>query len=169
MRKVVDKLVEERKYRNIDAYNKLVSMPYGIMDVKDYRNGIKLDKGLTEFSNSVSLNNVAVSKNMLHVNDKEPCKIIVHGKEFEVLPQIFMIIRGHILSAISCSEKVSQAYSDAVLDWFEGNPCRITEKQAKESIQNNLYFEAYKSLNEALKLYKDDISFESAISAMTGE
>ena len=80
-----------------------------------------------------------------------------------------MIIRGHILSAISCSEKVSQAYSDAVLDWFEGNPCRITEKQAKESIQNNLYFEAYKSLNEALKLYKDDISFESAISAMTGE
>lgn len=168
MRKVVDKLVEDRKYKNIEAYNKLISMPYGIMDVKDSHNSIKLDKGLTEVSSPVTLNNVAVSKNILRTADKEPCKIIVYDKEYEVSPQIFMVIRGHILSAISCSEKVSKAYSDAVYDWLEGNRCRITEKQAKENIQNNLYYEAYKSLNDALQLYTD-ISFDSAINAMTGE
>lgn len=168
MRKVVDKLVEQMKYKNVEAYNKLMSMPYGIMDVKDYRNNIKLDKGTTEYMQPANLNNVAVSKNILRTADNEACKIIVRGKEYEVSPEVFMVIRGHILTSISCSEKVSKAYSDAVVDWLEGNNCRVTKKQAKENIQNNLYYYAYNSLKEALNLY-NEVSFDSAIKAMTGD
>ena len=46
MRNVVDSLVEERKWLNKEAYEKLMEMPYGVMKVKDYRNSIKLEKGL---------------------------------------------------------------------------------------------------------------------------
>ena len=48
MRNVVDSLVEERKWLNKEAYEKLMEMPYGVMKVKDYRNSIKLEKGLLE-------------------------------------------------------------------------------------------------------------------------
>lgn len=46
MRKVVDALAEERKQLNQEAYDKLMEMPYGVMEVVDYKNSIKLDKSL---------------------------------------------------------------------------------------------------------------------------
>lgn len=46
MRKVVDALVEERKWLNQQAYDKLMEMPYGVMEVKEYKNSIKLNKDL---------------------------------------------------------------------------------------------------------------------------
>lgn len=157
MRKIVDALVESRKWKNVDAYAKLITLPYGIMDVVDYKNTIKLEKGSVDDVQPISFNNASVGKNLLRVEQDSECKIIVHGKEFSVSPQIFMIIRGHILSAISCSEKFSKAYCDAITDWFEGNACRITEKQASESLQNCVYFEAYNSLNEVLQLHESSI------------
>lgn len=167
MRNVIDELVEKRKSVNWAAYDKLQYTPYNVMDVKDYRNSIKLDKGLAEDVAPMYLNNMLVSKNIMRAGTETNCKVIVRGKEYEVAPDVFILLRGHILSAISCSEVVSKAYSDAIVDWFEGNNSRVTDKQVKSDLYSCLYKEAFSSLCSILNLRGSDI--DSAIASMIGE
>ena len=159
MRKIVDELVESRRWIKEDAYNKLMELPYSIMDVKDYRNSIKLDKGSAEELEPMTFNNIIVRKNLLNTNSEGESCIIVNGKKYTVDKMVLMVLRGHILSAVSCSENISKAYSDAIIDWLEGNSCRITEKEAKESLYSCIYFEAYTSLDSIHSMRKIDVDY----------
>ena len=164
MRKIVDELVESRKWLNEESYSKVMSLPYSIMDVKDYRNSIKLDKGLAEEYKPMTFNNASVGKNLL--TSGEGASIIVSGNVYNVDKTVFMVIRGHILSAASCSENFSKAYADAIIDWLEGNKCKLTEKQSKTDLYSCIYYEAFNSLDNILSLR--DMDVDSVINSMAG-
>lgn len=166
MRKIVDELVESRRWIKEDAYNKLMELPYSIMDVKDYKNSIKLDKGSANELEPMTFNNIIVRKNLLNTNSEDESCVIVNGKKYVVDKMVLMVLRGHILSAVSCSENISKAYSDAIVDWLEGNSCKMTEKEAKESLYSCIYYEAYNSLDSIFPMRTVDV--DSAIKSMVG-
>lgn len=167
MRRIIDELVDKRKYNNESAYNKLMGLPYSMMDVKDYRNSIKLDKGLAGETKPANIHQAVVARNILNVEGNETPSIIVRGKVYELTQTELIVIRAHILSAVSCTKSIGQAYGDAITDWLEGNESRITEKQSKESLQNNLYYEAYNALNGIISFRALDV--DTAIRNMSGE
>ena len=169
MRRIVDELVESRKWIKEDAYAKLMELPYGIMDVKDYRNSIKLDKGYAGDLEPMSFNNIMVSSNLLRVNSEDKSSVIVNGKEYEVDKAVVMILRGHILSAVSCSKNISKAYCDAIIDWLEGNKSKIDLKNVKDNLYNCIYYEAYTSLDNILSIRDKELDVDKFISMMTGD
>lgn len=167
MRNVVDSLVEERKWLNKEAYEKLMEMPYGVMKVKDYRNSIKLEKGLAGDVQPADITAINIARNIFKPEFKENPKLVCSDKTYELTADKFMIIKAVILSCFSCSPVISKAIWQAVQDWISGSQPRYSEADKTASLFHSTYFTAYNLLQQSLKL--ETICVDDAIGKMCGE
>lgn len=166
MRKVVDALVEERKWLNQEAYDKLMEMPYGVMEVKDYKNSIKLDKGLAGEVKPADLAAVNIARNIFKpVGNSFTLKC--YDKTYNLSMEKFMVIKAVILSSLSSDESLSEAVWFAVQDWLESSQPRFVEKDGNASLRNNVYFSTYELLQSTLPMAETCV--DDAIRKMSGE
>lgn len=163
MRKIIDELVNSRKYNNVEAYTKMMSMPIALTSVKSPKNNITLDK--PESPKNMNVSGLLTMGNMLRPTTKDPCKIIIRGKEYTVTEEQFTIIKAIILSSISCSEEVGRAYADAVTDWLDNNTNRYNGDET--TLEHYVYTNAFEALQTILNL--EPVTVKSAISKMSGE
>lgn len=166
MRKVVDALVEERKWLNQEAYDKLMEMPYGVMEVKDYKNSIKLDKGQAGEVKPADLAAVNIARN-IYRPDGNNFMLKCYDKEYPLTPEKYMVIKAAILSSLSTDEGMSEAVWFAVQDWLESSSPRFSEKDRNNSLRTSLYFSTYELLQQTLPMQETCI--DSAIGKMSGE
>lgn len=166
MRKVVDALVEERKWLNQEAYDKLMEMPYGVMEVKDYKNSIKLDKGQAGEVKPADLAAVNIARN-IYRPDGSKFVLKCYNKEYPLTPEKYMVIKAAILSSLSTDEGMSEAIWFAVQDWLENSSPRFSEKERNDSLETSLYFSTYELLQQTLPMQETCV--DSAIEKMSGE
>ena len=119
-RKIIDSIVEERKYKSSDAYKELLDSPIVQGYTDDGFNKIKLRKYDGDIKEIAVLHDIIVD-NLQKPEAKDGFCIEILGRKVDVDVNTFTVIRAIILTSMIPNEEVGIGTTAAIKDWFAGN------------------------------------------------
>ena len=147
-RKIIDDVVKYNRNITKEGYDKYITLPAYMGEVKPLNNAIRLTKPDVKVEN-IDVNGLIVMGSMSRSNPEEKHTITVFDKQYVVPGDKYDIIRAIIAASIQTSEEISKGYSGAVKDWLNNN---YSNGEEYTKLGYYCYQYAHKLLGQMLEL-----------------